>query len=432
MSLESSNSVQTLAIRKPAGMTHFSNPYKFHEKKLLNYCVKVVEKSGYVDREYEAPMEDVKYWVQFGKTRNTKWLRGLAKGLFKAVEWNSMGKDNSTKWTAVPALKKAEIDGDTFRWKMNDEFMDIIRKVEIYGQIMALAQLCVKDENSLTMYEFFCTELSTAGEDVLETVVELSIGQLRHVLGFEPTKYKEYRDFSRYVIKKFSDDISKNTNVGVEWEPLKDNGTVRAIRFTVSWKPNHTFIVKGSPEKVVPSIGDAIEAANTVSLLREHRIWESKAKQLVAMYGIDQIERNVAYAVDQHKAGQAKDLQRFMVSAIEMDYAPKDYAKPGPVTVAAEVEEIDWAARFEEARTKMLDSYFVKQDDTWLHLKRQEFIDCGGLDGDLISRSNFDKEGWESDWVNDRFRSWVAKQVLDDQYLSVEAYTSWCAETAKS
>ena len=200
--------------------------YTVNEKRLLSTLISFVKPS---DRDFVGYELSIKDWA--------KTLGVSPKGLYQIADEITTGlmmkivsiKDPNTlqfdKFHVLSRAKYAEgILTLKIAWEMNDIFLELQAK------------------KNFTHYELaeFVTLTSTHAQRIYELVKqyqhskhrerEIELSELKMMLGIED-KYKEFKEFRKYVLNIALKQIEEKTSLRYKWEGIKKGRKIHAIRF---------------------------------------------------------------------------------------------------------------------------------------------------------------------------------------------------------
>ena len=143
---------------------------------------------------------------------------------------------------------------------------------------------------------------------------QISIIELKEMLGIESTKYKLYTDFKRWVIHTAQSNINAKTDIYFEYEEIKSGRKITDINFIIKRNPiNKDYQV---PKEYL----EAVEDEKVYEELLEIGISPKTAKGFINKYPIEHIRNNIYYTNKEFENGKVKNITSYLVKAIKDNY----------------------------------------------------------------------------------------------------------------
>lgn len=178
--------------------------------------------------EYEIPIQEIVMEKQDGQTYRR--VADVVDNLMGRVV-TIQDKANKKGWTKYTLFSKCRLDTERnvliarFDPDMKPHYLALSKHFTQYN-VMEFLKLP-------STYSQKLFELLKSWSNVPEVFID--IDELKECLGV-PNTLSRYPDFRRFVLEKSFKDITKNTTLRYEWEPIKNGRAVSSIKFIFSKK----------------------------------------------------------------------------------------------------------------------------------------------------------------------------------------------------
>jgi len=234
-----------IKIKKPSAMIQTNvKKLTLTQRKIINFLIFIAQKEG-ENKLYTTNIKTVRKMCKIRKTENID-LKEQFKALKKIdIEFNYLDKDKNNVWEITGVLSMARIMMDTGKiifeipYGLREKIMD----PNIYSPLNILLIAGLKSKYSIVLYELFRDYLHSP------TFPQLTIYELKKLLGIEKGKYKEFFNFKKRVLDRAVDEINKKTDIICSYSLIKNIGNKYShIKFEV--KKNKDFkLIK--PRKII-------------------------------------------------------------------------------------------------------------------------------------------------------------------------------------
>ncbi len=145
-------------------------------------------------------------------------------------------------------------------------------------QVMSL-----QSSYSIRMYEILRQFLPMNAVDKGKTVAfrEISIDDLRGYLGVEESKYERFRDLRRFILEKCQKEITEETDLTFDFEPIRKGRKIGAIKFVI--KHNQQFEAVQEDQESPVSVGTPKEMPEGIKLMLKLNIPELTDIEMLTM-----------------------------------------------------------------------------------------------------------------------------------------------------
>jgi hypothetical protein len=226
--------------------------------------------------------------------RNGMYLKGIIEKLNSTiVRMNILGKDKDTKWDTEEFGVIPLLAGTIVNLKQRTitySFSPLIRKdlhnPRVYARIMLSMQNTFSSKYEIALYELgidYLDEERGVGETPW-----INIEDFRSLMGLTIEEYKEFKSFSRKVVRGPSASISKKTDI--EIVPKYDRKrNVRAIKFKIKRNKSFQYILPMPPVQTKEEYAELEEMKDNIvfknqtllTKLYKYGISEIKSKELI-------------------------------------------------------------------------------------------------------------------------------------------------------
>ncbi len=254
-----------------------------------------------------------------GSNENYTYLKAVAKKMFGAIDLNpsEKGFDLNVIFTKIEVNHEGIMN-----FKLNSDIkFYVLNLTTNFTQYYFENIARLKSNFSIRIYE-----LLKQYEKIGNRKVELIY--LRHFLNISDEKFTKYNDFKRKVILVAQKELKDKTDVCFEFEEIKRGRKIVEIKFNIfrnnkgSAKNEVETVTKVDLKKELPSPLTEEQEAIKNKLVSKYGLSEKTANELVLLVKIEQIEKNIIYAENEHKDGNiSKNFSGFLLNAIKNNYA---------------------------------------------------------------------------------------------------------------
>lgn len=156
------------------------------------------------------------------------------------IEWNVINKiesknnndivklfDSKESWKACTLLSSVQIDGTTIKYEYSNILRELFYRPSFYSKISLDIQNKFKSLYSLSLYENCLSYLNCGSSGWI------TFEMFRKIMGVGQIQYKEFRDFSRRVLKPAILEVNKSSDIVVNYEIRKSNRIPSHIKLAV-------------------------------------------------------------------------------------------------------------------------------------------------------------------------------------------------------
>lgn len=246
-----------------------------------------------------------------------------------------------------------------------------------------------KSVYSIRLYEMLKKEAFKAKKDPISNTkrfeVEYSYEAMRESFGIEKKEYKLFADFKRYTIQPAVTEIYDKTELNI-YDVIygKTGRAVSRIIFRVEIREKAEADIRAVQIRIDEQPKEGNKKEELKQRLVELGYSFESARKDVNKYGIQRIERSIAYTLAKQQAGIVKDFPSYLSQAIAGDWGgawetavvdTKEKAEQAK-KAEKEKEEQEEKKRLEmkENYTKTLNAFYDFDEETKEELEK-EFID---------------------------------------------------------
>ena len=258
-------------------------------------------------------------------SNNMEYLKNILRRLnITQIEWNILNKDKKMEWGVSTLLADARIINGKCLYSYSPFMREKLHNPEMYARINLGLQNKFRSKHSLALYELFIDyydEKKKYGE-----TPQISLEDLRKLLGLVSGEYEQFKFLKRDVIKKAIDDINKKSDILINCKYVKSGRKVVFIKFIIN--NNNTNKVDFKILKVIKKEQnflplDKFELDNQelfLTLTEEFGI--SKKKTISILQTTDEfyIKENFDIVRDMIKKGKIENIAAYAIKALEEDF----------------------------------------------------------------------------------------------------------------
>ncbi len=309
------------------------------QRKLINYLIYVVQKSGYKDL-YETNIHDLKKMCNISIT-DTLYLKNQFRKLSEiSIEFNYLNKDKQETWQKMTFLASVEIflGNGKIEFEFSKKLIERILKPKMYSALNIVLIAGLKSSYSVILYEFLRDYLSEVPSK--HSIPFLTVNQLKELMGINVNEYQLFQNFKVRVLDVAVKEINEKADIHCDYKLIKMSGKGRKIigvqfyarkqeiknHFNLSegilteyssnieHKANHN-IIENKSEFIVQEIMMEIPEKYRISSL-----FEEIKKKIKEGKNVNYIKLNLKYAFK-----KAKDNPLFYaINALKNNYAGFD------------------------------------------------------------------------------------------------------------
>lgn len=218
--------------------------------------------------------------------RNGLYLKGIIEKLNSTiVRMNILGKDKDSKWSTeeygvIPLLAGTVINlkKRTIKYSFSPLIKADLHNPKVYARIMLSMQNTFSSKYEIALYELgidYLDEKRGVGETPW-----INIEEFRSLMGLTNEEYKEFKSFSRKIVRGPAASITKKTDIKIT--PRYDRKrNVKAIKFTIERNKSFQYLLPLPPIPTKEEITELEELGDSQELLNKickYGIPEKKAK----------------------------------------------------------------------------------------------------------------------------------------------------------
>ncbi len=338
-----------IKIKKPSAMIQTNvKELTLTQRKIINFLIFIAQNEG-ENKLYTTNIKTVRKMCNIKKTENID-LKEQFKALKKIdIEFNYLDKDKNNVWEITGVLSMARIMMDTgeiifeIPYGLREKIMD----PSIYSPLNILLIAGLKSKYSIVLYELLRDYLHSP------TFPQLTISELKNLLGIERGKYKEFFNFKKRVLDRAVDEVNKKTDIICSYELIKTIGNRYShIKFEVMKNKDFKLV---KPRKIIEE--------NNLHLFFDSLTLPKKVLEILPLeYQINSIYHLIEPYFD--------DLD-FLVSNVE--YANKNCGKNYPAYLKKTIEN-DYAKVNREVKEKKMKIVQDRKDHIQEKKSQEKFL----------------------------------------------------------
>ncbi len=227
-----------IKINKPSAMIQVNvKELSFTQRKIVNFMIYIAQKSGN-QKYYVTDIKTIKKMCTIKSTENIDIKEQFRNLKNIIIEFNYLNKDKNHVWQSINFISAVEIIHNTGEttFEIPNMLKERILDPKIYAPLNILLIAGLKSKYSIVLYELLRDYLHSP------TFPQLTVTELKELLGIGKGKYKEFFDFKKRVLDKAIKEINKKTDIICTYELIKTSGNRYShIKFKVEKNINFKF-----------------------------------------------------------------------------------------------------------------------------------------------------------------------------------------------
>ena len=299
----------TRSLKKHVGAVHVSGKLSLLKRKIANVLLlNAYDNLPYVD-EHSISLQDLADIAGFN-SKDFELLKEAFRDLAKTtVEWNILTNDGNEDWTVSTLLSRATIrkGRGVCQYAYDRELSKKLYHPDMYARINLTIQRKFKSGYALVLYEN-CARFRN-----VKTTGWITVEDWRKLFGVEPDEYREFKDFSKRVLKPAIAEVNRESDLEVEADYRRQKRKINQIRFTIGEQTQVDQLaldqLKG---KDVSTILERLTLAGISKPITSKLILEHDEKRIL---------RNLDYVEKELRSGKRiTNVGGYTAKAIRSDY----------------------------------------------------------------------------------------------------------------
>lgn len=299
----------TRSLKKHIGAVHVSGKLSLLKRKIANVLLlNAYDNLPYAD-EHSIRLQDLADIAGFN-SKDFELLKEAFRDLAKTtVEWNILTNDGNEDWTVSTLLSRATIRKGmgVCLYAYDRELSKKLYHPDMYARINLTIQRKFKSGYALVLYE------NCARFRKVKTTGWIAIEDWRKLFGIDPDEYKEFKDFSKRVLKPAIAEVNRESDLEVEADYRRQKRKISQIRFTIGEQMQvDQLAFDQQKDKDVSTILERMSAAGISKSITSKLILEHDEKRIL---------RNLEYVEKELRSGKRiANVGGYTVKAIQSDY----------------------------------------------------------------------------------------------------------------
>ena len=281
------------------------------QRKLINVCLFHAYDELLLPKTHRIHIDTLHLYFGY-EGNNWKLFDEAFKDLQEIIfTWNIFGGTDSSEsasWKRVPFFSLVEWNKKTreFGWRFGDGIAENLHLPKQFASFALEVQNKLKSAHSLVLYEQ-CVRYATNKNGTRWFTIQ----DLRDIFGIRD-KYKQYKDFSKWVLKTAINEINEYTDIKINADFRREGRAVVAVKFDVVYKRNL---------KADFPINEEEEAFIRRILMEEFLVNERVAENLLKSQPLDCIRGAISYvrSTELYKK-KTGNIAGYVVKAIREGY----------------------------------------------------------------------------------------------------------------
>jgi len=222
--------MRTQSLKKHVGAVHVCGKLSLLKRKIANVLLlNAYDELTQVD-EHSISIRDLAATAGFN-SKDVELLKEAFRDLAKTtVEWNILSEDGNEDWTVSTLLSRATIrkGRGVCLYAYDRELSKKLYHPDMYARINLTIQRKFRSSYALVLYE------NCARFRGVKTTGWISVADWRRLFGIEPGEYKEFKDFSKRVLKPAIAEVNRASDLAVAADYRRESRRVSGIRFSIT------------------------------------------------------------------------------------------------------------------------------------------------------------------------------------------------------
>ena len=224
------------------------------------------------------------------------------------IEWNLL-EDGRETWEVTSMLSRAKIipSRGLCEYAYDSSLREKLYNPEMYARINLSIQQQFSSGYSLVLYEN-CSRYRGVG-----STGWIDLETWRKLFGIKEGQYKQFKDFSRRVLKPAIQEVNHSSDLMINVEYRKEKRRIVGIRFLIRENPQVPIAFPVAPKD-----------SPLLKKMLDFGVSGTAAKKLIGTFDSERIESNLEYVQTQLDSGkEIRNIGAFTAKAISEDYRPE-------------------------------------------------------------------------------------------------------------
>ncbi len=296
------------SLKKHIAAVHISGKMTLLQRKVANVLLFFAYKDLLTADSHHIRIRDLAELVGFDSND-----LNLVKTAFRTlasipIEWNLL-EDGRETWEVTSMLSRAKIipSSGLCEYAYDSSLRQKLYNPEMYARINLSIQQHFSSGYSLVLYEN-CSRYRGVG-----STGWIDLNTWRRLFGIKDGQYKQFKDFSRRVLKPAIKEINNSSDLLIEIEYQKEKRRIIGIRF---------LIRENSQVPIVLPM--ELKESPLLKRMLDFGVSGVAAKKLMDAFDTERIENNLDYVQSQLDSGkEIRNVGAFTTKAISEDYRPE-------------------------------------------------------------------------------------------------------------
>lgn len=313
-----------LTVRKSNELIEARYKLTIGEQRLILLLATQIRKDDEDFKDYEIRVDDFARMFDLGTSSSLyeKVEQAADSLLGKVITLKSDEETEKTTWLSY--IKYINGSGKVrlrFDKSLKPYLLQLNKSMHGFTQYNLKTVINFKSSYSIRLYELLKMEVWKY-EKIAKNQFEkkFDLAEYRLLMGIEKKAYPVFADFKKRVIEPTIKEVSEQTELAIiDVRYIKTSRKITGLVLVVQIRTQKT-----APENTVALLETSSESSipenhPLINQLIELGFSESMAKAYKNQYGIQQIERNITYALAKKRAGLIKDFPAYLNIAIKED-----------------------------------------------------------------------------------------------------------------
>lgn len=322
--MEDSYDQNSLVVKKSNELIEARYKLTIGEQRLILLLATQIRKDDEDFKDYEIRVDDFARMFDLGTSSSLyeKVEQAADSLLGKIITLKSNEETEKTTWLSY--IKYIHGSGKVrlrFDKSLKPYLLQLNKSIHGFTQYHLKTVINFKSSYSIRLYELLKMEVWKY-EKIAKNQFEkkFDLAEYRLLMGIEKKAYPVFADLRKWVIEPTIKEVSEQTELAIiDVRYLKTSRKITGLVLVVQ-----ILTQKTAPENTIALLETNNESSAPknhplINQLIELGFSKSMAKAYKNQYGIQQIERNIAYTLAKKQAGLIKDLPAYLNLAIKED-----------------------------------------------------------------------------------------------------------------
>ncbi len=305
---------------------HISNDVALLQRKIWNILL-VNSYDDLPDKEiFHINVKDLMRVLNLQSSNNREHIKKSVESLAKyTIRWNVLGKaEEDEDWGFMYFLAEARIKKGVLSYAYPPTLRKLLHNPSWFSRIKLSMQNKFSSKYGLALFELCASAYIRKRGQGTTGWIEIGIFRELMGLGGKESKYTDFKDLNKFVIKPALKEVNEAEDFKVTVQFRRDKKFVIAIKFDIK---EGEFKDKGLRSGEQPRLADVYDRDLFLEMQEKFGLSKSDALNVMSRHDADYIKGNLEVVRKKHEAGKITDnLAAYTIKAMSVDFRPKESA----------------------------------------------------------------------------------------------------------